>query len=210
MNKFEQALWADGFRAVAGIDEAGRGPLAGPVVAAAVIFDPWCEPPAGIDDSKRLSPETRDVLYDKIYAYARSVGTGIVYQQEIDNINILQATFKAMKSAVSQLSVSPDHLLIDGNRAPDFDQPCTTIIKGDSQSVSIAAASIIAKVTRDREIALLKRKLSYDFGSGYMADPGTKRFVDRYWARYPNIFRHSWAPYKKLARLKKKSKLGVF
>ena len=150
MNKFEQALWADGFRAVAGIDEAGRGPLAGPVVAAAVVFDPWYEPPAGIDDSKRLSPETRDVLYDKIYACARSVGLGVVYQREIDAINILQATFKAMKSAVSQLAAAPDHLLIDGNRAPDFDQPCTTIIKGDSQSFSIAAASIIAKVTRDR------------------------------------------------------------
>lgn len=150
MNKFEQSLWADGFRAVAGIDEAGRGPLAGPVVAAAVVFDPWGEVPAGIDDSKKLSPKTREVLYDKIYACARSVGIGIVYQQEIDAINILQATFKAMKSAVSQLSVSPDHLLIDGNMAPDFDQPYTTIVKGDSQSFSIAAASIIAKVTRDR------------------------------------------------------------
>ena len=155
MNTFEQALWAKDFQAVAGIDEAGRGPLAGPVVAAAVVFDPWCEAPAGINDSKRLSPKIREVLYDTIHTCARAVGTGIVYQQEIDRINILQATFKAMKSAVLQLPVEPDHLLIDGNRAPGFGQPCTTIVKGDSQSFSIAAASIIAKVARDRMMAEL-------------------------------------------------------
>ena len=155
MDEFERELWGNGCQAVAGIDEAGRGPLAGPVVAAAVVFDPERKVHPGINDSKKLSPETREFLFDRIYADARAVGLGIVYQDEIDSINILQATLKAMKSAAGQLAVTPSHLLVDGITAPDTGRPCTTIIKGDSLSVSIAAASIIAKVTRDRIMTML-------------------------------------------------------
>jgi len=149
MLEFESRLRAQGYTAIAGIDEAGRGSLAGPVVAAAVVFNSGCGI-EGIDDSKKLAPSIREALYTEICRYARGVGVGIVAQQEIDRINILQATFAAMKVAVDNLPVSPDYLLIDGSSAPDFNLPYTAIVKGDSRSYSIAAASIIAKVTRDR------------------------------------------------------------
>ena len=146
---FEKTAYRDGFTYVAGIDEAGRGPLAGPVTAAAVIL------PAGlliigVDDSKKLSPDKREKLFEIIMAQALSVGVGIIDPAEIDRINILQATRRAMLAAVHQLSPQPDCLLIDGISTIDSTIPQKTIKKGDSLSLSIAAASIIAKVTRDR------------------------------------------------------------
>ena len=149
MDFFERQCYRAGYRNIAGIDEAGRGPLAGPVVAAAVIF------PRGwmsevIADSKRLSPERRERAYDNVLSNARSVGIGVVDQGEIDRSNILQATLKAMKTAVLKLSPSPDHLLVDGNQGIPIHIPQRLIRGGDSISISIAAASIVAKVTRDR------------------------------------------------------------
>jgi ribonuclease HII len=146
---FERQARSNGFQLIAGIDEAGRGPLAGPVVAAAVIL------PAdllikGVDDSKKLSPDTRERLFDTIMSRAISVGIGMGSPELIDRINILQATRHAMLSAVSQLEPQPGHLLIDGISTISSPISQRTIKKGDSLSISIAAASIIAKVTRDR------------------------------------------------------------
>jgi ribonuclease HII len=146
---FERQARSNGFQLIAGIDEAGRGPLAGPVVAAAVIL------PAdllikGVNDSKKLSPDTRERLFDTIMSRAISVGIGMGSPELIDRINILQATRHAMLSAVSQLEPQPGHLLIDGISTISSPISQRTIKKGDSLSISIAAASIIAKVTRDR------------------------------------------------------------
>ena len=143
----EESLRRDGFRLLAGVDEAGRGPIAGPVVAAAVVLDP-ARCPDGLDDSKRLSPERRADLAAQIRACA-AVGIGIIGPREIDDVNILQATMQAMQRAVSDLPHPPDAALIDGNRAPALACETRTLVKGDQRSLSIAAASIIAKVTRD-------------------------------------------------------------
>ena len=149
MLHFERILWRKGVNLVAGIDEAGRGPLAGPVVAAAVIFPPEVVV-EGVDDSKKLSPRTRESLLQKIKEYAVAVGVGMADEEEIDSINILRATHNAMRRAVGSLSVRPKHLLIDGRGLPEKFLPQTPIYSGDARSHSIAAASIIAKVTRDR------------------------------------------------------------
>jgi len=146
---FERRLWAQGISLVAGIDEAGRGPLAGPVVAAAVIL-PRQVALSGLDDSKKLSPAKRETLFGLIHQVAIGVGIGVVHAEEIDRINILQATWKAMNRAIGSLSPAPRHLLVDGGEIPDQPLPQTGIIDGDSLSASIAAASIVAKVTRDR------------------------------------------------------------
>ncbi len=146
---FEKIATRSGYSSVAGIDEAGRGPLAGPVTAAAVIL-PVGLSLAGVDDSKKLTPEKRELLYSLIMDHALSVGVASVPPVEIDRINILQATRLAMLSAVQQLSPQPDLLLIDGITTISSPLPQRTIKKGDSLSLSIAAASIIAKVTRDR------------------------------------------------------------
>jgi ribonuclease HII len=138
-----------GRRCIAGVDEAGRGPLAGPVVAAAVILPPDFRDPQ-ITDSKKLSARQRERLYEVIYRDARSVGVGIVDAAEIDRINILQAARQAMTVAVQNLAPRPDHLLIDGTFPIFVDLPQEPIVKGDALSTSIAAASIVAKVTRDR------------------------------------------------------------
>ena len=145
----EKSLYIDGFRSIAGIDEVGRGPLAGPVMAAAVIL-PKGRTLAGVDDSKKLSPYRREQLYDIIMSQALAVGIGIVEPDVIDRVNILQATRRAMLQAVLQLTPSPDFLLIDGITPIDSSIPQKTVKKGDSLSLSIAAASIVAKVTRDR------------------------------------------------------------
>jgi ribonuclease HII len=144
----EEKGWSQGFLKIAGVDEAGRGPLAGPVVAAAVVFPPdtWLE---GLDDSKKISPKKREVLFDRIQAIA-DVGIGIVSEKIIDKINILQAARLAMKEAVGNLTHIPDCLLIDGNCRIDLALKQQTIVQGDARVASIAAASIIAKVTRDR------------------------------------------------------------
>jgi len=139
---------------VAGVDEVGRGPLAGPVYAAAVILDP-ARLPAGLDDSKKMSETRRDKAFDAIMTSALAVGIGVASVEEIDRINILAATMLAMRRAVDRLSVAPVHALIDGNKVPALPCPAEAIVKGDSKVLSIAAASIIAKVTRDRVMSEL-------------------------------------------------------
>ena len=146
---FEKRALAKGFSRIAGIDEAGRGPLAGPVVSAAVIL-PVSFPISEVTDSKKLSPKKREVLYHKIYDHAVSIGIGIVDSLEIDRINILQASLLSMVISVENLSPQPDCLLIDGKFPISHDLPQEPIPKGDLLSISIGAASIIAKVTRDR------------------------------------------------------------
>ena len=135
-----------------GIDEAGRGPLAGPVVAGAVILPGDCEI-LYLNDSKKLTEKRRELLYDEIMEKAVAVGVGVVGPERIDGINILQATYEAMRMAVANLSVSPDLLLNDAVTIPLVEIPQVPIVKGDAKSVSIAAASVIAKVTRDRMMA---------------------------------------------------------
>lgn len=137
------------YRFICGIDEAGRGPLAGPVVAGAVILPGDCEI-LYLNDSKKLSPAKREALYDEIMDKAEAVGVGMASPARIDEINILQATYEAMREAVAALNVAPDLLLNDAVTIPEISIPQVPIIKGDAKSVSIAAASIIAKVTRDR------------------------------------------------------------
>jgi len=146
---FEEQARAQGFSAIAGIDEAGRGPLAGPVVAAAVILPHQFDLP-GLTDSKKISEKKREKLYPLIREQAVSVGVGVASAVEIDHINILQATLLAMKRAVSRLNITPDHLLIDGITPLPLEISQQTLTKGDSRSLSVAAASVIAKVLRDR------------------------------------------------------------
>ena len=138
---------------VAGVDEAGRGPWAGPVVAGAAILDPT-DTPAGIADSKTLSPAHRETLYDALVGCAR-IGVGVASVAEIDRLNILAATMLAMRRAVDDLGVVPGHVLVDGNRLPELPCPATAVVRGDARVVWIAAASIVAKVTRDRIMAAL-------------------------------------------------------
>jgi len=147
--KKEKYYWSKGRKFIGGIDEAGRGPLAGPVVASCVILNPKIDI-EGIKDSKKISPKKRESLYNTIFDKSIDVGIGISYEDEIDSINILQATFLAMKRAIGNLKVQPDQILIDGPYTNIKLIPVETIVNGDSISKSIAAASIIAKVTRDR------------------------------------------------------------
>lgn len=161
---------------ICGIDEAGRGPLAGPVVAGAVILPPDCEI-LYINDSKKLTPSRREELYDEIMEKAVAVGIGMASPARIDEINILQATYEAMRQAVSQLGVVPDLLLNDAVTIPDLPYRQVPIIKGDAKSVSIAAASILAKVTRDRLMVQYNSILpGYGFAShkGY----GSKEHIE--------------------------------
>ena len=146
---FETKSVKKGFSRVAGIDEAGRGPLAGPVVSVAVIL-PSSFPISDVKDSKKLTPKKRSYLYEKIYEHAVSIGIGIVDSTEIDRINILQASLLSMAISVENLKPQPDYLLVDGKFKIPSVLPQEPIVKGDSLSISIAAASIIAKVTRDR------------------------------------------------------------
>ena len=148
MWKIEQEHFARGVNIICGVDEAGRGPLAGPVCAAAVILPPNAEIP-GLNDSKKLSDKKRRELYPIIKEQAIAYGIAFADHSEIDEINILQATYLAMERAINQLSVKPELALIDGNRAKDFGIPVQTVVHGDSLSASIAAASVLAKVTRD-------------------------------------------------------------
>lgn len=175
MKEYESELYKNGINLIAGVDEVGRGPLVGPVVCAAVILpkDFFDE---RINDSKKLTEKKRELLYGVIYENAISVGIGMCTNEEIDEINILEATKKAMKEAINNLSVKPEHVLIDAVKL-DIDIPSTSIIKGDAKSESIAAASIIAKVTRDRMLVELdKLHPEYDFkhNKGY----GTKKHIE--------------------------------
>jgi ribonuclease HII len=146
---FEKELAAEGYSKVAGIDEAGRGPLAGPVVSAAVILPKSFEA-ADVTDSKKLTPRQRARLFEYIYTYADAIGIGIVDALEIDRINILQAAKLSMVMALSNLVPQPNYVLIDGNFAIQTDLPQQSVVKGDSRCISIAAASIVAKVSRDK------------------------------------------------------------
>lgn len=145
----EQALMASGYPVLCGIDEAGRGPLAGPVCAAAVMLPPGLELP-GLNDSKKLTEKKREELYDAIIASAVHYGIAFATVEEIETHNILGATFLAMRRAFARLGVTPDLALVDGNRDPGLDAPTRCVIKGDATCADIAAASILAKVTRDR------------------------------------------------------------
>ena len=172
MWKFEQELFSQGYELVCGIDEAGRGPLAGPVCAAAVILPAHLEIP-GLNDSKKLTDKKRRELFPVIQEQAIAYGIGLADHAEIDEINILQATFLAMERALTQLPVKPQFALIDGNREKDFGLPVKTVVKGDSLSANIAAASVLAKVTRDdlmEQYALAYPGYGFEVHKGY----GTK------------------------------------
>ena len=172
MWEYENACFAQGYGLVCGVDEAGRGPLAGPVCAAAVILPPNVEIP-GLNDSKKLSDKKRRELFPVIKETALAYGIAFADHQEIDKINILRATYLAMERAMAQLSVKPDIALIDGNRAKDFGLPVQTVVHGDSLSASIAAASVLAKVTRDDlmlEMAQTYPGYGFEIHKGY----GTK------------------------------------
>ena len=200
MKEFENELYNNEINFIAGIDEVGRGPLVGPVVTAAVILpkDFYDE---RINDSKKLTEKKRELLYDVIMENALSVGIGISSPEVIDEINILNATKKAMIEAINNLSIKPEHLLIDAVKL-DIDIPQTSIIKGDAKSQSIASASIIAKATRDRMMVELDKKYPmYDFkhNKGY----GTKKHIEALYKYGPlKEHRKSFAPVSELTNKK--------
>jgi len=170
--EIENSLYSNGYQAVCGVDEAGRGPLAGPVCAAAVILPKGLEIP-GLNDSKKLTDKKRRELMPIIKEQAIAYGIGFASENEVDEINILQATYLAMERAIAQLEGKADFALIDGNRAKDFGLPVRTVVKGDSLSASIAAASVLAKVTRDDimlELAKEYPQYGFEIHKGY----GTK------------------------------------
>lgn len=172
MWEIEEGFYAQGIKIICGIDEAGRGPLAGPVCAAAVILPEHLELP-GLTDSKKLTDKKRRELFPIIKEQALAYGIGLASEQEIDEINILQATFLAMQRALDQLMIKPELALIDGNREKDFGIPVKTVVKGDSLSLNIAAASVLAKVTRDDlmvQMAEQYPEYGFDIHKGY----GTK------------------------------------
>lgn len=171
--RFEQGLMRDGYRLVAGIDEVGRGPLAGPVVASAVVLDPD-NIPDGLNDSKQLTAERREALYELILASALDVAISSVSAPEIDRINILRASLEAMRRAAHSLHSRPHFALIDGRDvAPGLPCPGKAIVSGDARSLSIAAASIVAKVTRDRMMVAAGRRYpgyGFEFHAGYATE----------------------------------------
>ena len=170
--EIENQAHADGYKVICGVDEAGRGPLAGPVYAAAVILPDGLEE-LGINDSKKMTEKKREALFDIICDNAIAYGIGFATEKEIDEINILQATYLAMRRAFEGLDIKPDMALVDGNRDPGLGVATRTIVKGDANSMSIAAASILAKVTRDRYMLEMDKKYpEYQFAKhkGY----GTK------------------------------------
>ena len=172
MWEIENSLFASGITDICGVDEAGRGPLAGPVCAAAVILPPNLEIP-GLNDSKKLTDKKRRELFPIIKEQAIAYGIAFASEQEIDEINILQATFLAMQRAMDQLGDKAKFALIDGNREKDFGLPVRTVVKGDSRSANIAAASVLAKVTRDiymEELAEKYPQYGFEIHKGY----GTK------------------------------------
>ena len=192
--EIENSLYAEGYKMICGVDEAGRGPLAGPVCAAAVILPKGLELP-GLNDSKKLTDKKRRELFPIIKEQAIAYGIGLASHEEIDEINILQATYLAMERALQQLKGKADFALIDGNRAKDFGLPVRTVVKGDSLSASIAAASILAKVTRDDimlEMAEKYPEYGFDVHKGY----GTK-------AHYEALRVHGHSPIHRITFLRK-------
>ena len=194
MWEIENSCYCEEIQVICGVDEAGRGPLAGPVCAAAVILPKGLEIP-GLTDSKKLTDKKRRELFPVIKEQAVAYGIGLASHEEIDEINILQATYLAMERALAQLAVKPDIALIDGNRAKDFGLPVRTVVKGDSLSMNIAAASILAKVTRDDlmlELAEQYPEYSFEVHKGY----GTK-------AHYEALRSHGHSPIHRMSFLKK-------
>lgn len=185
MLEYEQKYWSHGILHIAGVDEAGRGPLAGPVVASAVIFEQGVMI-HGVNDSKKLTEKKREELFHTIHEKALAIGIGIVSHEVIDRINILQASFLAMNKALQQLNLTPQQLLVDGNFFRHETYPVENIIKGDSLSHSIAAASIVAKVTRDafmRELHELYPQYGFAKHKGY----GTRAHIEA-------IQKHGYCP----------------
>ena len=194
MWQIEEELFAQGIVSICGIDEAGRGPLAGPVCVAAVILPPHLEIP-GLNDSKKLSDKRRRELMPVIKEQAIAYGIGMASHEEIDQINILQATFLAMERALAQLEGKAKFALIDGNREKDFGLPVMTVVKGDSRSANIAAASILAKVTRDDLMEALAEEYpqyGFEIHKGY----GTK-------AHYEALRTYGPSPIHRMTFLKK-------
>lgn len=194
MWQIEQEYFEQGIQLICGIDEAGRGPLCGPVCAAAVILPANLEIP-GLNDSKKLTDKRRRELYPIIKEQAVAYGIGLADHKEIDEINILQATYLAMERALAQLNVKPELALIDGNRAKDFGLPVKTVVKGDSLSANIAAASVLAKVTRDmlmEEYAKEYPQYGFEVHKGY----GTN-------AHYAALTEHGPCPIHRMTFLKK-------
>ena len=194
MWEIENAHYSDAVTYICGVDEAGRGPLAGPVCAAAVILPRDLEIP-GLTDSKKLTDKKRRELFPIIKEQAIAYGIGFASEQEIDEINILQATFLAMQRAIDQLEGKADLALIDGNRQKDFGLPAVTVVKGDSLSASIAAASILAKVTRD-DLMLEMAETYPDYGFEIHKGYGTK-------AHYEALRKHGASPIHRQSFLKK-------
>ena len=191
---YDEQVRAEGYSALCGVDEAGRGPLVGPVVAAAVILPPDFQL-EGINDSKKLSEKKREALFDVIKERAVAYGIGMADHKEIDEMNILQATFLAMRRAVEAMGVTPAMVLVDGNQDPKLGLPTRTVVKGDATSASIAAASILAKVTRDRILIDMDKEYpQYHFAKhkGY----GTKD-------HYAQLMEHGMCPYHRRTFLKK-------
>ena len=176
MLEFAQEYRDGGVGGLCGVDEAGRGPLAGPVCAAAVILPPDVELP-GLNDSKKLTDKKRRELYDLITERALAWSVALVDEKTIDEINILQATFQAMTEAVVQLAVAPDLVLVDGNREPDLPVKTQCVVVGDGKSASIAAASVLAKVTRDRLMEELDEQYP-QYGFAVQKGYGTRRHYD--------------------------------
>ena len=194
MWKIEQSFFEKGIELICGVDEAGRGPLAGPVCAAAVILPAGIDIP-GLNDSKKLSDKRRRELYPIIKESAIAYGIAFADHNEIDEINILQATYLAMERAIAMLEVKPQLALVDGNRAKDFGIPVETIVHGDSLSASIAAASVLAKVTRDDymlDMAKIYPEYGFDIHKGY----GTK-------AHYAALTEYGACPIHRMSFLKK-------
>ena len=192
--EIEDSLYSQDIQLICGVDEAGRGPLAGPVCAAAVILPKHLEIP-GLNDSKKLTDKKRRELFPIIQEKALAYGIAFSSEQEIDQINILQATFLAMKRAMEQLSITPQLALIDGNRETDFGLPVKTVVHGDSLSANIAAASILAKVSRDNlmeELAGRYPEYGFEIHKGY----GTK-------AHYLALDKYGPSPIHRMTFLKK-------
>jgi ribonuclease HII len=189
----ERELWQRGYQRVAGVDEVGVGPLAGPVVAAAVVF-PATARIRGVDDSKIVRRAAREQLVEAIYAQASAVGIGVVSVEDIDRLNIYHAALEAMRLAILALSVEPEYLLVDARRVPGIDVPQLPLVKGDARSFSIAAASIVAKVARDRMMVELDASYPH-YGFAANMGYGTKAHLDAIERCGPcPVHRRSFAP----------------